>query len=308
MIRGYSGFYNNIYLRSSFEFAFAYYLDYKKIIWKYEVCTYELKTSKYKPDFFIYNNKGELVKIIEIKSKENRLEGLRKIEEFKKIYNIPIELVDYEILLKIYKEEMPISLNKTKKIFIEEYGAKLEEQNMKGNLNPMFGVKQSEKTKKVIGVKCRERFSDETFKEKFKNSLKNRTYKSGYEKVEREVRCCLKCGKKFKVTSNSKRKFCSKTCAGKTTVMEAQEKKKFNYNEKKEDIKNFIIKWAIENKEIVIDCPYNKISSILNPLYILLKDKYNITDKRTISNLFDTNSRKQFLKILKNYLISKNIC
>ena len=71
MIRGYSGFYNNIYLRSSFEFAFAYYLDYKKIIWKYEVCTYELKTSKYKPDFFIYNNKGELVKIIEIKSKEN---------------------------------------------------------------------------------------------------------------------------------------------------------------------------------------------------------------------------------------------
>lgn len=36
MIRGYSGYYNGIYLRSALEFAFAYYLDSKGIKWEYE--------------------------------------------------------------------------------------------------------------------------------------------------------------------------------------------------------------------------------------------------------------------------------
>lgn len=80
MVRGYSGFYNNIYLRSSLEFAFAYYLDYKNIKWKYEEFTYKLKDRQYKPDFFIYDNNDNLIEIIEIKGKENKIDGLKKFK------------------------------------------------------------------------------------------------------------------------------------------------------------------------------------------------------------------------------------
>lgn len=308
MVRGYSGFYNNIYLRSSLEFAFAYYLDYKNIKWKYEEFTYKLKDRQYKPDFFIYDNNDNLIEIIEIKGKENKIDGLKKIQEFNQIYNIPIKLIEYKDLLEIYKKEMPIRLHKAKKIFIEEYNSKLIDQNMLGKLNPMYGLKQSEKTKKIIGDKCKIRFQDDEYKEKFKESLKKRTYKSGYQKSRREERLCLKCGKSFIVTVNSKRKYCSKKCAGKVCIQKAIEKNELDYINNKEIIKNFILNWVKDNKDLILNCKYNKISTTLQPLYELIEKEFNILDKRTISNIFDTDSRKEFLLYLKEYVTSENVC
>jgi hypothetical protein len=65
-----------VWLRSTYEYIIAKWLDKLNVDWKVEVKTYELKNGEnYRPDFFIYNNE-KLMSIIEVKSryfnKENR--------------------------------------------------------------------------------------------------------------------------------------------------------------------------------------------------------------------------------------------
>ncbi|MFD2655057.1 PDDEXK family nuclease [Gracilibacillus thailandensis] len=69
MNRGYAGFYKGYYLRSSYEYAYARYLDYQKISWKYEVRSFDIGYKIYKPDFFLYDQNGLLIEIVEIKSR-----------------------------------------------------------------------------------------------------------------------------------------------------------------------------------------------------------------------------------------------
>jgi len=70
--RGIQGYFltkNNdyVWLRSSYEFFYAKFLDENNIEWKYEERSYMLKDgSTYRPDFFIYED-GKLSKIIEVK-------------------------------------------------------------------------------------------------------------------------------------------------------------------------------------------------------------------------------------------------
>lgn len=70
--RGYSGFYKKldgtyVFLRSSWEYIYAKWLDKNNINWKIEEHKYKLKNGEwYRPDFFIYENK-ELTQIVEIK-------------------------------------------------------------------------------------------------------------------------------------------------------------------------------------------------------------------------------------------------
>lgn len=69
------GFYFNksrdkyVYLRSSWEYAYANWLDNNDYDWDVEVCSYLLSDGRYyRPDFFIYEN-DKLVEVIEIKAK-----------------------------------------------------------------------------------------------------------------------------------------------------------------------------------------------------------------------------------------------
>jgi hypothetical protein len=70
--RGVQGWYYNlsmkkwVWLRSTYEYIFAKWLDRTKHLWDTEVKCYSLNGETYRPDFFIYENK-EIVKIIEIK-------------------------------------------------------------------------------------------------------------------------------------------------------------------------------------------------------------------------------------------------
>lgn len=87
-------FYNDIRMDSSWEVLVAQYFDKHNIIWSYNVHGYRLSDNRiYYPDFFIYE-KGEFIKLIEVKGyfrEENKL----KYELFKKEYpNIIIELWD----------------------------------------------------------------------------------------------------------------------------------------------------------------------------------------------------------------------
>lgn len=304
MIRGYSGYYNGIYLRSSLEFAYAYYLDYKKIIWKYEIATYDLGDEQYKPEFFIFNDKNELIKIVEIKAQTNKIDGINKIKKFKERYNIPIELIEYKDILKIYQLEMPIRYHKAKNIFINDYKAELNNYDMNGNLNPMYGVKHSEKTRKLIGEKCKERFSNKEYKDNFKKSISKITYRKKYTKTPREKRICPTCGKEFIKMITSKQRYCSKQC-NKDSWINARNAVVQKYEKHKEQVKNDIFEWSDENKDLILSTKFNKINSTLEGLYKMLYDKYEIKDERSVSNILDTNSRKEFLKILKDYVIQK---
>ncbi|WP_226526500.1 hypothetical protein [Metabacillus niabensis] len=64
MNRGYAGFYGEHYLRSSYEYAYAKYLDYHDIPWSYEDTNFDVGFKTYKPDFFFYDKDGKLEKIV----------------------------------------------------------------------------------------------------------------------------------------------------------------------------------------------------------------------------------------------------
>lgn len=73
MARGVQGYYLNkstneyVWLRSSWEYIFAKWLDKTKHNWKVEETHYLIEGSIYRPDFFIYDDEWKLKSIIEIK-------------------------------------------------------------------------------------------------------------------------------------------------------------------------------------------------------------------------------------------------
>lgn len=73
MARGVQGYYLNkstnslVWLRSSWEYIFAKWLDKTKHNWKIEETYYNLNDAIYRPDFFIYDDDWNLIQIIEIK-------------------------------------------------------------------------------------------------------------------------------------------------------------------------------------------------------------------------------------------------
>lgn len=85
--------YKGIKFRSTWEAKTAEYLDSKNINWKYEEKEYSIsETTSYRPDFFIYDEHDNLLKIIEVKGYHWK-HNMNKYEMFKKIYpNILIEL------------------------------------------------------------------------------------------------------------------------------------------------------------------------------------------------------------------------
>lgn len=110
-----------VYLRSSYEYAFALYLDSQKLDWGVEdkVLTKEINGVKYtyRPDFFVYNEDGEIEKIYEIKGKyldNANLEKAKLFDNVEIVYD-PYTLLDrkYGDILYEWKE---ICKNKPKKI------------------------------------------------------------------------------------------------------------------------------------------------------------------------------------------------
>lgn len=97
--RGIQGYYkskNNgmVWLRSSWEYIYAKWLDSKNIEWKYETTSFPLENGKsYRPDFFIYNN-DTLKYIVEIKGMQDSLDGNRVAKSYMFLQEYPhIELI-----------------------------------------------------------------------------------------------------------------------------------------------------------------------------------------------------------------------
>lgn len=310
MVRGYTGYYNGKYLRSSLEFAYAYYLDHFQIEWGYEEETFELSDFYYKPDFFI-KEKGGVIKIVEIKGEGNFKLGTKKLQEFQEKYSIPIEMYTYKDLVKLYQDKMPIRLNAAKRKWIEEYGAELSQCYIHGKYNPMFGVTQKDETKLLISEKAKERFKDPNYKKKITENLIEFNRMNGFaasrgQRSERVIKICANpsCDNKFTITIFSKRKYCGKKCAGACTSVYGSEISKAKAKELRDEIKVFILDWAIKNINLVLETKFNGITN-LNPLYKLIEEQFGIKDKRIITKslLGEDKGRKEFLKYLKEWVL-----
>lgn len=89
--------YKNIWMRSSYEVAYAKWLDKNQIKWFYESKAFDLGKTSYRPDFYL----PEKNKYIEIKGWW-RKEAIKKYKLFKKLYpKIKIKVLIKENLIKL---------------------------------------------------------------------------------------------------------------------------------------------------------------------------------------------------------------
>jgi hypothetical protein len=304
MNRGYAGFYNKKYLRSSYEYAYAKYLDFYNIKWEYEQRTFDVGFKIYKPDFFVYKENGELDLIVEIKSRDKKaIESAQKtLEALKQKYNIEHNIVSYRELLELY-QSLPFTLNATINEWNNSANTTISKVS-KGKLNPHFNQKHNSVTKKKIGEQSKLLWSsDSEAKKRMVEGLrKTGLAQKGKIKTPREHRSCTTCGNEFKTLITSTQRFCTQVCAGQDNIKSATD----HYIKKRQlthgFIKAHIIEWCNKNKEVVRSTPYNKIKSSLEPLWDGIELKFDVKDFRVISKAVfgEDRGRKELLNFMKD--------
>ncbi|MEH7386879.1 restriction endonuclease [Bacillus sp. JJ1521] len=303
MNRGYAGFYKGHYLRSSYEYAYAKYLDFHSIPWSYEDKNFDIGYKVYKPDFFFYGKNGELIKIVEIKSRNTKAkeEARRVLEIIAGNYNVECELLSYEELLNLYIS-LPFSLNSVITEWINSEHTTINKAAY-GELNGHYNLRHSESTKKLIGKHTKQLWAnDSVSRQKMLEGLRKSGIKKGYIKTPREIRVCKHCTTQFETLITSSQKFCSQPCAAKVAIKKAT----IRYVEKRQDIhhniKDYIIRWTDENKDIVSRTPFNRIKTTISPLLIDIQTEFGVKDFRVISKAVfgEDLGRKELLKFMKS--------
>lgn len=127
---------------------------------------------------------------------------------------------------------------------------------------------------------------------------------------------CPVCGRKFYLPPNEakKRTYCSYECSvvGNTEIFAAHIKLASRLKHERKELQNIeisdtIYNWAREHRELVLNCPYNKISTTLCGLQEVIKQQYGLVDWRTIGSAIGCTSKRCLLQKLKQYL-NENIC
>ncbi|MDE5412267.1 restriction endonuclease [Alkalihalobacterium chitinilyticum] len=309
MNRGYAGFYKGRYLRSSYEYAYAKFLEHHSIPWGYEDKDFDIGYKIYKPDFFFYDEYGKVIKIVEIKSRNNKAkeEAQRALNAIKNLYNIKCELISYDELLNIYKD-LPFSLTSTINEWIESDKTTVN-KSLAGNLNGHYNMKHSVEAKIKIGNHTKKLWaSNSEAKERMLTGLRNSGLaQKGKIKTPRETRECLSCGTNFETLITSDKKYCSNHCSGQIAIKLATEAYLNKRSSIHYDIREYIIKWSIENKDIVQATPLNKIKTTIKPLLDEIEKKFEVRDIRVVSkSVFgEAKGRKELIKFMKD--ISKSV-
>ncbi|MBD1824470.1 hypothetical protein H6F51_18540 [Cyanobacteria bacterium FACHB-DQ100] len=293
---GYSSLYKGYCLRSSLEYIYAKYLDYKGIAWTYESKTYTLSNGvRYKPDFFLES--GEFV---EIKGTFNFDQDLPKIHQFESDYNVKVLILQERDLRQLIKP-IPFVFEHLKQEWKSQ--AKVRGMHSFGERNPRYGVTQSESTKAKIAAKAKARFQDPVFREKFINSEKRRCYHESRRgvkigsTVEKVSLICQFCGVSFKtmpfMAKREDKKYCSYTCSvnaqhGKTATTELE-------------IRQAALDFALQHRDELFAVRLNRLKPLFQPLYDSIAQKHGIIDIRTICHAVTGKpcSRKELLFFLR---------
>jgi hypothetical protein len=311
MNRGYAGYYKNTFLRSSYEYAYAVYLDFFNIPWKYEVRNFDIGFKTYKPDFFLYNEDGELVKIIEVKSRSKKANEKAQISliAILDLYDLKSELVSYEELLHLYVE-LPFSLNSVLIKWIKSEHTSIN-KSFKGKYNSHYNMKHTMATKLTIGKHTKSLWeSNSHAKMRMVEGLRNSGLKQkGKIKTPREIRFCILCKNEFEVLITSNKSYCSRKCSGKSAIQLATVNYLDSRHEVHKLIRIYVLDWSVKNSELVLTTPLNRvkptISKLLEEIFIL----YGIKDIRVISKavLGKDRGRKELIRFMKEYCREK-IC
>lgn len=298
-------------MRSSYEYAYAKYLDYYSIQWGYEEQVFNLGYRLYKPDFFIYDHNMNVCKIVEVKSKSKKEteKALNDLATIQRKYGIECELVSYDELRLIY-EQLPFTLTSTIDEWINSNSTTISKVAF-GSLNGHYSMKHREDTKKKIGEHTKRLWETDSYaKQRMLEGLrKSGLSQKGKIKIPREKRICKNCGACFTVIRTSTKKFCSQSCAGKNAIKRATEV----YVSKRErlhvEIRNYIILWSKLNKDVILNAKLNKISTILVPLLNEIQNLFGVKDLRIISKaVFGKDlGRKELLKFMKG-VCNENVC
>ncbi|WP_226526501.1 restriction endonuclease [Metabacillus niabensis] len=179
-----------------------------------------------------------------------------------------------------------------------------------GKLNGHFNLKHSDSAKKKIGERTRKLWeSDSVAKQKMIEGLKKSGIKKGYIRVPREKRKCQECKQEFEVIKTSSQKYCNRTCSGKNVIKNATsqyvEKRKILH----QGIKEYIIKWSIDNMELVLATPLNRIQTTIASLIEEIHQLFDVKDFRVISKAVfgEDRGRKELIMFMKR-ICNENVC
>jgi hypothetical protein len=208
-------------------------------------------------------------------------------------------------------------LNEKERFWIRFYNSidKLQGYNL--DSGGKGGGEKSEETKLKIGLTTLEKWKNPEIAEKMKQGLL-KGIEAMKKKSKRYPFTCPICNKTnyYEKYIAEAKKYCSPQCAAKAGVWKigVDNSAKLNHKkniERKKKIKKDIIDWVLNNEDIVLNCPYNKIEKTLNELKIMLLEKYNIKDIRSIYICFDNVKNKKMLldRLIEVIYISKeNVC
>lgn len=121
-IRGLQGYYYNsvlnkyVWLRSTWEYIYAKWLNAHNIKWDVECKTFILSKEAYRPDFFIFDDENNLVSIVEVKGFwKNRLHKYYELQELHPELNLSL-ITDISPYSENYKKDKNVwkSLRKLK--------------------------------------------------------------------------------------------------------------------------------------------------------------------------------------------------
>lgn len=168
-----------------------------------------------------------------------------------------------------------------------------------GELNKTY----SEITKERIGQSTKERWDDPEIAKKMTEGLKKAGVKKGYQRVARQKRKCKECKNLFTCLITSDQKYCSRKCSLYNSRVIQKEKYVNDRKNVHEEIKRYSLSWAVNNKELVNSCPFNKIKSTLEPLFTEVDVRFDVKDYRVVSKAVSgKESRKELLVVLKDYV------
>jgi len=238
--QGYCGWYINkdgkrMFLRSTKEFIYANYLDSNGVHFLTEKSTFDISGRMYKPDFFIYDDTYKnLTKIIEVKdTKKKAMNYINFFSEFFKGIKIK-----YEVVWEFRKISKDLVLENKIKEWIENFEKTYDRLSVSGENNPMWGMKHSKKTKRLIGKRTKEYMQDPDVKRKHSSSIKSfwssdaaLETKEKYRKLRRAEKTirdqrindinpfinkkCVCCGGVFVDRKLGKKKTCTGGCSQK---------------------------------------------------------------------------------------------
>lgn len=168
------------------------------------------------------------------------------------------------------------------------------------------GGEKNNITKSKIGKTTLDKWNDPDKAARMLEGLRKGT-ETVKKNIVRIPYTCPMCGetKYIEPYLANNKKFCSLQCATdsgsweKGVKISAEKNHKRNL-ERKKIIKESIIKWCEDNKELVMNCPKNSISKTLSELKQMLLNEYSINDWRSVYICFDVKNLKSLLAAIQN--------